>query len=121
MDSPVEDRRDRAMARARTELAASYGHMVDSVFSYGAVTIDPVHLVVWVLLKGDPESIPEWFFPAHEPHADEAGSIMAAIHEMRNVVVGCFAEEAWPNAKNLDVGFDSATRVAEGGGWYYFK
>ncbi|WP_204071505.1 hypothetical protein [Planotetraspora phitsanulokensis] len=65
--------------------------------------------------------IPEWFFPDREPASDEMESIVAATHEMRKIVVACFAEEAWPNAEKLRVGFDSETRVAEGGGWHYFN
>jgi hypothetical protein len=116
-------RRDRAVERARQQLTSHHTARFSSVFAYGAVDIDPQHLVVWVMLADDPDEVPVWYFP--EP--DQAGpaqygaQLLAEIDSMRSVVVDCFSVEGWPDANRIRVGFDSAVRVDAEGGWRYFK
>lgn len=117
------------------------GASIDSVFSYGAVDIDPRHLVVWVLLSGRPDSeLPEWYFPpgvglgtfaALGPGLVPASGANAVPHLSQDLVDACqfwateiraaFNSAGWPAHESISVGFDSSHRVAEGGGWSYFK
>lgn len=92
------------------------------MFWYGAVDIDRKHLVVWVLLAGRPSRLPVWYFPKKD-HADRQydAELLAEIERMRDTVVACFAREGWADPEIIRVGFDSETRVADGGGWQYFK
>ena len=89
---------------------------------YGAVDIDPAHLVVWVLLTGPPAQRPEWFFPSGDRAADAAaaGDLVDATYEMTDTVRRCFAEVDWPEHDRISVGFDAEERVAEVG-FAYFK
>ncbi|MFI7431669.1 hypothetical protein ACIBPB_32300 [Micromonospora sp. NPDC049836] len=113
---------DRAVKRARRELARGSTGLFSSVFWYGAVDIDRKHLVVWVLLAGSPSGLPAWYFPS-KARADREydADLLAEIERMRETVVACFSREGWPDAERIDVGFDSETRVTDGGGWHYFK
>jgi hypothetical protein len=62
----VKDLAERTVAQSRDLLLAErLGDVrVDACFYYGAVEINPRHLVVWILLAGAPDSeLPEWFTP----------------------------------------------------------
>lgn len=113
---------NRAVKRARRELARGSTKHFSSVFWYGAVDIDRKHLVVWVLLAGPPSRLPVWYFP-NKDRADRQydAELLAEIERMRDAIVVCFAREGWADPEHIDVGFDSETRVADGGGWRYFK
>lgn len=114
---------DSAIAIAQRELPLRHAARFSSVFAYGAVDIDPKHLVVWVLLTGNPDDLPAWYFP-HRDHVDPGqydADLLTGIDAMRSAVVDCFAREGWPDAQHIHVGFDSADRVAAEGGWAYFK
>lgn len=115
------------------------GVRVDAVFSYGAVDIDPKHVVVWVLLSGRPDTeLPEWYFPASidtlsflkstpllgsderkNLHLDD--SVDAACRSWAEEIRSAFAPTGWPASESIRVGFDSSHRVTEGGGWNYFQ
>jgi hypothetical protein len=115
---------NRAVRRARRELAHRFPVRFSSLLWYGAVDIDPVHLVVWVLLAGDPSGLPAWYFPDGRQSQDARyfASLLAQIDAMREVVVASFARrEGWPDAEHTHVGFDSDVRVGARGGWHYFK
>ena len=114
---------DKAVGRARRRLRTAHPHLVEHVFSYGAVDIDPKHLVVWVLLKGDPQGVPAWFFPSGDPTVDEpaAQGLLPQIASCVAVVREELAQAGWPDAEQADVGFDSDERVAQQGGWHYFR
>lgn len=95
---------------------------VESVFSYGAVSIDPRHLVVWVLLGGDhAERVPPW------THADGVGlprpgiepDVEEWLRELARVVRHCFTEVAWPDPDGFSVLVDASSRVGSDG-WNYF-
>lgn len=114
---------DKAVRRARRRLRKAHPNLVEHVFSYGAVDIDPKHLVVWVILKGAPEAIPAWFFPSGDPGVDEprAQGLLPQITSCAAVVREELARVNWPDAGRADVGFDSDERVAQQGGWHYLK
>ena len=116
-------RRDRALERARRELARRDHTCFSSLFSYGAIDVDPRHLVVWVLLAGEPGTLPAWYFPRadHLDSARFATGLLAEIDDMHALVVDCFAWADWPNPELVKVGFDSEARVEAEGGWQYFK
>ncbi|MEP6599472.1 MAG: hypothetical protein ABJB98_08510 [Actinomycetota bacterium] len=113
---------ERSVARARRLLKAQDADLIASVFHYGAVDIDAAHLVVWVLLTSPPEAIPPWcFYPERPDGQSIAPDLRSKLIDIQALVRSCLAREEWPNAAHVSVGFDSAQRVDEGGGWYYFK
>jgi hypothetical protein len=112
---------DQAAERAHQQLTAQHPKLVATVFHYGAVDIDPKHLVVWVLLDGPPDHIPVWYFPHRDHPLEYAADLLAEIDAMRATVVDCFVAQEWPDAEQIHVGFDSFDRVAANGGWHYFK
>lgn len=91
------------------------------VFHYGAVDIDPKHLVVWVMLNGDPDAIPAWWAPADKPTGQYPDDLEQWLTDLRDQVRACYADVGWPDPDHLDILFDSDTRVEQGGGWHYFK
>ena len=112
----------RALDEAQRELAALFPARVASTDWYGAVEVDPVHLVVWVLLNGDPEDVPVWYFPDKDQPGDRYDpALLADIRSMRETVVAAFARNGWPDADRMKVGFESTARVTAGGGRLYFK
>lgn len=112
-----------AVKRADRRLRKAYPELVDHVFSYGAVDLDPRHLVVWVMLKGAPDDIPAWFFPGGGRVEGEplVTGLLPQIMRSTAVVREELARVGWPDANRADVGFDSCERVAQQGGWQYFK
>lgn len=96
------------------------------MFHYGAVDINPVHLVVWILLSGaPPDQTPYWYFGDGSNAPEDLGGCTEASlaelakirQEVRQVLGAC----KWPDADHVRVGFDSAERVKDGGGWDYFR
>ena len=61
----------------------------------------------------------------HGDDADQARrvgpSLVGWLERLRTCVRREFHQRAWPNAEDICVGFDSEHRVAEGGGFNYFK
>jgi hypothetical protein len=114
---------DRAVGRAKRQLKETAPDLVQDVFFYGAVDIDPKHLVVWVILKGDPDSLPEWFFLSDSEPDDEAAAkgLLPDMRHATSVVRDQLARVRWPDANLVRVGFDSDERVGRAGGWQYFK
>lgn len=116
----------RVVGEAREFLVGSHheGVRVDAVFHYGAVDIDPRHLVVWILLSGkDDDQLPEWlavqFGPAQQP--DSCPIDYQWLVELRTEIVRRFAEADWPTPEQIAVYADSSHRVKAHGGWFYFK
>lgn len=114
---------DTAASRARKRLRQErFGRVrVDHVFYYGAIQIDPSHLVVWVLLSGaPPEELPRWWA------TDDCGKGLLPypledwLSGLTGVVREEFARVRWPRAGKVDVAFDSTQRVQESG-WDYFR
>jgi len=116
----------RAIRSARRALvgAESGGVVVTDVLHYGAVDIDPRHLVVWILLSGKPDDdLPAWLTVTPEPPADvrAEGVDYDWLLGLRQVVVRELAGRQWPNADSVEVAVDSEHRVRTNGGWHYFQ
>jgi hypothetical protein len=123
------EKAEEAVRRARERLVGTrLGSItVDSVFHYGAVDIDPRHLVVWVLLSGaDDDALPEWLF------IDSSGieqsqakrldpQLVSRLVEVQSVVRQELDTAEWPSATHVRVGFDRSHRVETAGGLHYFK
>lgn len=111
-----------AVDESRRELTATWPELVKTVIWYGAVDIDVKHLVVWVVLNGPSDELPEWFFPSRNLAVDQplAKGKLDEVTAMSAVVRRAFAEHNWPRP-DVRVGFDSDERIAESGGWHYFK
>jgi hypothetical protein len=100
---------------------------VQTCIHYGAVEIDPKHLVVWLLLAGAPDDqLPEWFspgapadHPGRNQHLDP--SLVSWLESLRRGIRAEFAASQWPEPDSVQVLFDSDHRVQEGGGFWYFK
>jgi len=114
---------DRALKAARRKLAARNPDLFSSALWYGAVELDPPKLVVWVLLAGEASRLPTWYFPddAETENDRPEPDLLAQIVLLRQDVVTSFADEAWPDAEHLRVGFDAEARVAAEGGYRYFR
>jgi hypothetical protein len=100
------------------------GVRVDGLLQYGAVDIDPGHLVVWILLSGKPDDqLPEWLkIEAADAEASNSSLIdVEWLSHLRAEIVRRFSEVGWPAADRISVYADSANRVDNGGGWTYFK
>ncbi|MFF3328710.1 hypothetical protein ACFYWX_03965 [Streptomyces sp. NPDC002888] len=109
------DEASAAAAHARRELTLRHPDRFAGLLWYGAVDLDPGHLVVWVLLNGPAEHIPTWHLSSSEEEAGED------FQDLRRLVVQAFEEVGWPNASAVTVGFESAERVAAEGGFHYFR
>lgn len=124
-DSPMEGLASQAVALAERELNDQHlGHIrVHSCFYYGAVDINPKHLVVWVILAGAPdEDLPKWSTPeAAVLSGDLDPSLVSWMGHLRQIVRDQFTVAQWPGSQNVQVLFDSEHRVRENGGWEYFK
>ena len=115
-------RAGRAARAASRDLHERFPDLISRVFWYGAVGIHPRHLVVWVLLKGPPATLPAWFFPDDAaPGAAIDEDLRDRLRNAADIVRSAFADRRWPDAGNVRVGFDSDERVAASGGWTYFK
>ncbi len=122
---------DRVVAAVRDGLRGqeAAGVTVDDVFSYGAVDLDPRHLVVWVLLSGRPdEDLPEWYFPPEFmvpldlalPSVSLDPALADACQSWAAEIRSAFESAGWPRPSEIRIGFDSTHRVADQGGWHYF-
>ena len=119
-------RADRAVRRARRALVGLEldGLRVESVFHYGAVSIDPSNLVVWLLLSGKPDDeIPEWLelTPHLNPDLRPDRIDFDWLLHLRSLVIHEFERVSWPDPESVDVMVDSAHRVETQGGWNYFR
>ncbi len=119
-------RADRAVRRARRALVGleSDGLRVESVFHYGAVSIDPSNLVVWLLLSGKADNeIPEWLelTPHLAPDLRPEGIDFGWLLHLRSLVTHEFERVSWPDPESVDVMVESAHRVRTQGGWNYFR
>lgn len=96
--------------------------LVNGLFWYGAVDLDPAHLVVWVMLNGPQEDLPCWFFPSGRRDIDEASAcgLLDDMYDLDSLVRRTFAEAGWP-LSDVRVGFESDERARSHGGWHYFK
>ena len=115
----------RAVRSARKNLVGleSDGVRVASVFHYGAVDIDPKHLVVWVLLSGRPdEELPTWLLvtPTLLPDLRPKGIDFDWLLGLRQAIMRELADRQWPTAL-VRVIIDSEHRVQTNGGWNYFR
>lgn len=100
-----------------------YGLRVAAVFHYGAVTLDPNHLVVWLLLEGRPDAdLPAWLSitPALPPSMRPTSIDYDWLLALRAEVCSAFREAGWPESDHIHVSVDSEHRVRAGGGWDYF-
>lgn len=113
---------DAAGSRADEQVRTARPALVSDLFWYGAVDIDPRHLVVWVMLRGVAEDLPRWYFPSGNPEADEAGAcgLLEDLYALQSIVRNTFAEVGWP-LPNVRVGFESDARARSEGGWDYFR
>ena len=93
---------DRALEQVRRVLADRFPTRFSAAFWYGAIDLDPAHLVVWILLTDDPESLPEWHFPGQDRPGDDG------IAAMRDLVITALAQVGWPEAGRVQPG--SGTR-----------
>lgn len=114
---------NKAVKQARRRLRKAMPDLVGMVSWYGAVDIDPKHLVVWVLLRGPADDLPEWFFPSGHRRRDmaEAKGLLDEVYAAVTLIRRAFDEAGWPPGAPIDVGFDSEERVEEAGGYVYFK
>lgn len=117
---------DAIMARVRELLTGREhdGMSVRGFFHYGAVDIDPSHLVVWLLMEGRPDDqIPEWLLvaPDLEPSSLPVPGDHAWLLELRDEVVEEFRRGGWPRPEGPRVLVDSSHRVKAGGGYRYFN
>lgn len=83
------------------------------VFCYGAVDIDPKHLVVWILLDGPrSDEVPEWL--SVNPLRSESLRPEYPDYEWlllaRAEIVSAFEERGWPAASAISVMVESAAR-----------
>jgi hypothetical protein len=124
-DRPMARLASRATGRAERQLTDQHhGDIrVFTCFYYGAVDIDPKHLVVWIILAGAPdEQLPRWSTPET---AGQQGNLdpglVSWLGHLRHIVRDEFAAVQWPHAGDVHVLFDSEHRVRENGGWEYFK
>jgi hypothetical protein len=119
--------RDKIMARVRDALRGREheGLRIADVLHYGAVSIDPNHLVVWLLLEGGPDDeIPAWLrivptlVPSMRPEHVDYDWLLG----LRSEVLKAFQDGGWPSPENPIVCLDSLHRVVDGGGpWIYFR
>jgi hypothetical protein len=119
---PREAQAERVVAACRARLVGRSldGARVCSVLHYGAVDIDPRHLVVWILLDGrGAEQVPGWYAPGSG--ADLPPGWDAALVALADEVRTAFAQDAWPDPASIRVLVDADARVRAGGGWSYFR
>ncbi|MBD7998654.1 hypothetical protein [Oerskovia gallyi] len=98
------------------------GLKVVALLHYGAVDIDPRHLVVWILLGGKPDDqIPAWLrvspllIESLRPTTIDYTWLLA----LRSEVQGAFRAARWADLDNIAVMVDSEHRVATSGFDYF--
>lgn len=95
---------------------------VRSVFHYGAVDLDPSHLVVWVVLDGPEERLPPpWWSTDSETAAPADPELADWLKGIAARVRAVFAERGWPDAGHVRVMVESNERVEREGGFQYFR
>jgi hypothetical protein len=117
---------EQVVGRLRDDLTGRehHGAGVASVFHYGAVDIDPRHLVVWILLAGRPdEQIPAWqhVSPQLLRHLRPTHIDYDWLLSLREVIGAAFRVARWPDPDGPTVMVDSEHRVESQGGWNYFR
>lgn len=115
---------DAAVQRAKAALARERlrNVFVATTIWYGAVELDPTHLVVWILLAGaDDGELPTWASPESAALGGMDPELTQWMAHLRDLVRNEFRIASWPEADHVTVLFDSEHRVAEGGGFWYFK
>lgn len=97
----------RAMGRVRGA-APSAPKIVDAMF-YGAIGIDPKHLVVWYIFARDRD----------KQRAESDGLTVALERNTR----AALRDEGYPDAgvDQMQVAFASNEEIARGGGWDFFR
>lgn len=113
------------MAQVRESLRGREhdGLRVSGFVHYGAVDIDPSHLVVWLLMEGRPDDqIPEWLLVTADlqPEVLPVPSDHAWLLSLRDEVVEEFRRGGWPRPEGPKILVDSSHRVGTRG-WQYFN
>lgn len=98
---------------------------VQSIFWYGAVDLDTSTCTVWVLLTGeDSTRFPPWLgltrLDATAIDSDLPPETLAWLVTLNAELLSRFAVEGW-TWEPPRVLLESSERVAQGGGWAYFK
>ncbi|WP_030153560.1 hypothetical protein [Oerskovia turbata] len=99
------------------------GLKVVALLHYGAVDIDPRHLVVWMLLDGRPDDqIPAWLrvSPLLIESLRPTDIDYSWLLDLRSEVQEAFRKARWVDPDNVTVMVDSAHRV-ERSGFNYFR
>lgn len=123
-DTNLKHAADTAVQRARAAMAQErLGEVfVKTAIWYGAVDINPKYLVVWILLAGaDDDELPKWASPESATDSGMDPHVTQWMNRLRRIVRAEFETASWPDAASITVMFDSEHRVAEGGGFWYFK
>jgi hypothetical protein len=124
--SPEQHAQVQTARRAVSEAAAALsgaergGVRLDTLLHYGAVDIDPQHLVVWILLSGKPDDqLPEWM-PIVPGQLNTACRIdYQWLLALREQIVQRFREASWPRPQEIAVYADSSHRVHVEGRHYF--
>lgn len=87
---------------------------------YGAVDLDPQHLVVWILLSGKPDDqFPEWMRVVPGQLNTACQIDYHWLVELREHIVQRLLEAGWPRPEEIAVYADSSHRVNTAGGRYF--
>jgi len=123
MTSDWPRKSESATRAAERAVKGAFPGRVASVFSYGAVDIDPKYLMVWVMLEGPEDRLPKWFLPSplREVAEPDSFGLLDDLYAMQRLVREAFERVEWPQWEHVDVGFESEERVRNSGGWNYFR